>query len=464
MKHLFLLLLSPSLCFSQVRGDDLVRKAGLAYENGATTPYTGKAYSYFPDGSPQMLTEYKDGQLNGALKSWYKKDVLQMEGTVANGKKTGTWKLYYENGQPKKQTTYQNDLESGEEVFWTENGKLQKKGSYVNGKSEGKYQWYYANGQLKQEGFFSQGKEDSTWKEWYENGKPKMVGHFQNLVKEGEWTWWDESGKITTAKTYHKGLVEASNFDTYTEQMEFFIKKRDYKNALINAELAETTIADKSENNPVYMGFAVFHSRCYTLFSHFRDGERLLLSRLGLSEPQITLLQNAHKEKSSQGLQGLISDLKRKQDAKHTVSTHVVLGLCYNLLGDSVQLQKQQQLAMDKGGMKDWIITTSMELYRLATERYNNYYALQESNAQLQKQGVSEKRELDKAQYLLRAEDFAGAGMIGDKYLKFNEKNLTAVLLKADIEMALGNVENMDAYEKKALAINPNAFKSRERN
>ena len=36
--------------------------------------------------------------------------------------------------------------------------------------------------------------------------------------------------------------------------------------------------------------------------------------------------------------------------------------------------------------------------------------------------------------------------------------SLTALLLKADIEMALGNVDNMEIYEKKALAIDPNAF------
>jgi tetratricopeptide (TPR) repeat protein len=58
----------------------------------------------------------------------------------------------------------------------------------------------------------------------------------------------------------------------------------------------------------------------------------------------------------------------------------------------------------------------------------------------------------------IRTENFEEAKAIVDRYLKSNEKNLTALLLKADLEMAYGNVDKMKIYEDKAIAIDPNTF------
>ena len=461
MKYFILLsFLIPSLTFGQVRLDNLVQKNGLAYEKGATVPFTGKAFAYFTSGDVQTIVEYKDGIPNGEIKSWAKKDVRQVEGFVANGKKTGTWKLYYESGKLKKQSAYQNDTENGEEIFWFENGNLQKKGNYINGKLNGKYEWYFENGQKKQEGFFLNGREDSTWNEWYENGKQKMVGHFTNFEKNGNWTWWDEKGNITTSKKYTNGLVtvDKDNFDTYLEKMEFFLAKRNYKESLKNIELAEATIADKTESNPIFMGLVVYHSKCYSFFSHYKQGEKVLLDAIGLTDKQSQILQTSHLEKSPEKINQLIKEVIDKDKSKFQISNHIALALCYNLLGDTVRLQNEQQLMMDRGQMQDWIIKISMELYKLAGERFNNYYSLEYIIDQIKKEGSTEKLELDKAQYLIRTEKFEEAQAIVDKYLKANDKNLTALLLKTDIEMAYGNVDKMKIYEDKAIAIDPNAF------
>lgn len=461
MRYFILLsFLIPSLTFGQVKLENLTKRNGLTFEKNATVPFTGKAYAYFPNGDVQTVLEYKDGIPNGEIKSWYKKDVKQVDGFVDNGKRTGTWKLYYESGKLKKQSTYQNDLENGEEIFWFENGNLQKKGNYVNGKLNGKYEWYFENGQKKQEGFFVEGKEDSTWNEWFENGKQKMVGHFTNFEKNGNWTWWDEKGKITTSKNYKNGLVtvDKDNFDTYLEKMEFFLAKRNYKEALKNVEMAEGTILDKTEDNPIYMGLEVFHSKCYSSFSHYKQGERVLLDAIGLTDKQSQIIQNSHLEKSPEKINQVIQEIVEKDKSKFQISNHIALGLCYNILGDTVHLKEQQQLMMEKGQMQDWIINISLELYKLAAERFNNYAALEDINNTITREGLTEKLELDKAQYLIRTEKFEEAQTIADKYLKANNKNLTALLLKADIEMAYGNVDKMKIYEDKALAIDPKAF------
>ena len=462
MRYLILLsFLIPSLTFGQVKLNDLTKRNGQVYENNATIPYTGKAFAYFPNGDIQTILEYKDGIPNGEIKSWSKKDVKQVEGFVENGKKSGTWKLYFESGKLKKQSTFQNDIENGEEIFWFENGNLQKKGSYINGKLNGKYEWYFENGQKKQEGFFVNGKEEGTWSEWFENGKQKMIGHFTNFEKNGNWTWWDEEGKIVTSKNYTNGLVtvDKDNFDSYLEKMESFLAKRNYKESLKNVELAEATITDKTEDNSIFMGLVVYQSKCYSFFSHYKQGEKILLDAIGLTDNQSQIIQTSHLEKSPEKINKVIKEITSKDKAKFQINNHIALALCYNILGDTVTLQKEQQLMMEKGKMQDWIIKISMELYKLAGERFNNHYSLEYVNSQIKKEGLTEKLELAKAQYLIRAEKFEEAQIIADKYLKTNDKNLTALLLKANIEMAYGNVDKMKIYEDKAIAINPKAFR-----
>ncbi len=465
MKYFIVLaLVVPTLTFGQVKLEDLIKRNGLSYEAGATNPFTGKAYAYFPDGSVQTMLEYKDGLPDGEIKSWSKKDVKQAEGFVAEGKRTGTWKLYFENGTLKKQATYQNDKENGEEIFWFANGNLEKKGNYVDGKLNGKYEWYFENGQKKQEGFFVNGREDSTWNEWFENGRKKMVGHFSNFEKNGNWTWWNENGNITTSKNYVNGLVTVDNesLDIYLERMEFFLERRNYKESLKSAELAESTIEDKTEKNPIFMGVARYHSKCYSVFSHYKQAEKILLEAIGLNDEQCQIIQTSHLDQGSEKIKQLIRQIGKDKKPGFEIGKHIALALCYNILGDSISTRKEQQIMMEKGEMQDWIINISLELYNLAVERLNNYRILGEITRIIKEQGVTEKLELDQAQYLIRAEKFEEAQTIVDRYLSNDEKNLSALLLKADLEMAYGNVDKMKVYEDKAKAIDPDAFPQKE--
>jgi antitoxin component YwqK of YwqJK toxin-antitoxin module len=462
MKYLILLFfLIPKLAFGQIKLENLARKNGIAYEQGATLPFTGKAFLYFPNGDIKSFFVYKNGVMDGETKSWYSKDKLQIEGFITNGKQAGTWKVYFDNGKLKKQANYQNGKQNGEETFWFENGNRSKKGSYLDGTLNGKYEWYFENGQKKQEGFFVIGKEDSIWSEWFENGMKKMVGHFTNLEKNGEWTWWDESGKVTKAKKYINGLVtvEKDDFDTYVEKMEFFLVRRNFKESVKNVELAEKTIKDKTESNSIFMGLSVYHSKCYSAFSHYRQAEKILLDAIGLSNNQIKIIQNSHLEKSPTKINQLIQEITKIDKSKFLIGNHIAIGLCYNILGDTVHLKEQQQVTMEKGQMQDWIYKVSLELYKLAGERFNNYLALEDINNTITKNVITPKLELDKAHYLIRNEKFEEAQTIIDKCLKTDEKNLSALLLKADIEMAFGNVEKMKIYEDKAALIAvPEAF------
>ena len=457
---LFLSLLIPSIAFGQVKFEDLIKRNGLSYEKGANVPFTGNAFQYFPDGDIQTIAGYKDGLADGVIKSWYKKDALMVEGFYENGKKTGTWKLHFESGKLKKQGAYQNDLETGEETFWFENGNLSKKGSYVDGKLNGRYGWNYEDGQKRQEGFYINGQPDSTWQEWFENGQQKMQGQFTHAEKNGRWTWWDEKGNITTSKNYANGLliVDKDNFDTYLEKFEYFLAKRDYKEALRNITSAKATITDTTEDNFIYMNLLVYNSRCYSSFSHYQQGERVLLDGIGLSETQSRIILHSHEENSPEKIKQVIKEITKKDKSKFQVGNHIALGLCHQLLGDSTRLRKEQQLSMDKGQWQDWILTISTELYRLASKRAYFYHSLEQTNDQLKTKGITEQLELTKAHFLTATEQFEEAQSIVDRYLKINDKNVPALLIKADIEMAYGNVDNIKIYQEKALAVDPNAL------
>jgi antitoxin component YwqK of YwqJK toxin-antitoxin module len=461
MKYLLLLAFSlPFLASGQVKMSELITKRGLSYEMAGRTPFTGKAYAYFPNGDTQTVVTYKDGILNGEIDGWYAKGIKQVEGFVENGERVGIWKLYFETGKIKKQTAYSHNVEDGEETFWFENGNPEKKGSYVEGKLNGKYTWYYENGQKMQEGFFRAGREDSTWSEWDSTGKQKMVGHLTNFEKNGDWTYWDGQGKITAKKNYQHGLVIVAkdDFDTYLEKMEYYVGKRNYKEALKNAEAAEATLTTKTDTSQVYMNLLVYHSKCYSLFSHYYQGEKILLDAIGLTPAQVAVIQNSYADKSPAKINQLITEINQKEQAGFKATNHIALALCYNILGDSVNFQQQQQIAMIKGGMKDYIITISLELYKLAGARSDNYQGLQEVNTRITKEGATEKLELEKARYLIGNEKFEEAQKIIDKYLQKAPKNVTVLLLKADLETALGNVDKTKLYEDKALAIDPGAL------
>jgi antitoxin component YwqK of YwqJK toxin-antitoxin module len=461
MKYLLLLsFFLPILASGQVKMNELITKRGLAYDMGERVPFTGKAYAYFANGDTQTVVTYKDGLLDGEVVSWYAKDQKQVEGIFDKGQKTGVWKLYFESGKIKRQTTYSNNVEDGEETFWFENGNMEKKGMYSEGKLNGKYAWYYENGQKKQEGFFSAGSEDSTWSEWYETGKQKMIGHLSNLERNGDWIYWDSLGNITAKKNYQHGLVIVAkdDFDTYVEKMEYYVGKKNYKEALKNVEAAEATLTTKTDTSGVYMNLLIYHSKCYSLFSHNREAEKVLLDALGLTPVQVQVIQNSHLDKSPAKVNQLISEINQKEQNGFKATNHIVLALCYNILGDSVNFQQQQQIAMLKGGMKDYIINISLQLYKLAGARSDNYQALQDVDSRIAKEGATEKLELEKAEYLIRNEKFEEAQKIIDKYLQKDTKSVTLLLLKADLETALGNVDKIKLYEDKALAIDPNAL------
>lgn len=453
-------LLLPLLGIGQIDANKLEQRDGLFHEIGKSKPFTGKALTYFDNGRKQSSTEYKDGQIEGKLEGWYPSGAKQVVGELLNGQKAGMWIAWYENGQKIRQGAFKNGKEEGEYVWWFENGKINKKGIYHDGVSDGLWEWYYESGQKKQEGILRGETEDGTWKDWYENGKQKMVGNFKNGVKNGEWTWWDENGEVTTKKTYKDGLLAegTDDLDTYIEKMDYYLAQRDFKEALSNVEKAVGSIEDKSENNKIYMGLAVYHSKVYSLFQHIDEAETVLLKATGIPDEDIAVIVNAKDRSAHNDLKELAKRIEKYPQTATKVGPHITLALIYNILGDTITLQKEQQLMMERSEMSDWVIKISMELYGLRALKENAYGYIGLIEEKLKKEGETRDNQIDLARYYLQVGQFEKARQIARKYLEENEKDVDFLIVETNIEMGLGNVDKMKELEKKILEIDPKAF------
>jgi len=439
-------LVTNAVCGQVVDANKIEQRNGLAYEIGKEVAFSGKSVAYHENGKKSRMIEYKNGEINGSLESWFPTGAREVSGRIMNKQKTGLWTAWFKNGTKVREGVFKEDKEEGEFTWWHENGQISKKGIYHNGVSDGKWQWFYENGQIKQEGVLRGEKNDGVWKDWHENGQQKMIGSFKNGVKDGAWTWWDDKGVVTSKRKYADGLLTGGNdnLDTYVEKMEHYKNQRDYKQALANIEKAIATIDDKSEDNAVYMGLAVYHSQVYSYFQHLDEAEAVLLRACGLPEADVAKIVASNSRPSD--LTDLAQKIIRSPEAKTDVGPRLSLAFIYNILGDTVKLKQEQQLMMERSGMSDWVINVSMELYKIRGAKEQAYDSIDAIRDEIKNEGETKKRLYALAYYLTQIGNYSEAEKIADKALAANDKEFEFLMIKANVAMAQGNVEEMKKY------------------
>ena len=128
----------------------------IAYLNNQ--PFTGVAYTFFPNGSQQTKQTY------------------------LNGKKEGEWSIWYESGTP------------------------QIEGFLKDGKLHGIYREYYANGNLRYEYEYDLDRKTGIWKGWYEDGTQYTIKEFQNDTLDGKVLVFGKNGELNEEYEYIKGI------------------------------------------------------------------------------------------------------------------------------------------------------------------------------------------------------------------------------------------------------------------
>ena len=146
MRNIFIItiLLSPfsSPSWSETLTlEDLVLRNNLYYNKFTGVPFTGEIF----------------GLENGRFK---------------NGELEGFWKYYYKDGQ------------------------LRNKGNYKDGKKDGLWETYYEDGKLSSNRNYKNGKKDGLWETYYENGQLKTKGNYKDGIREVPMEHYDEDGKL----------------------------------------------------------------------------------------------------------------------------------------------------------------------------------------------------------------------------------------------------------------------------
>lgn len=147
-----------------IAGSDFLRAS--RYANDTTLLEEGQVLNglrqgtwltYYPSGRIQLLSSYRDDQLNGV--------VLRFD----------------ERGQITEKTYYKNDLYHGPRVTYRF-GRPQQEMNYVENLLDGIKNVYQANGKLQQEIEYRMGKQDGIYRYYDDNGNVTL----DYVYKDGE--------------------------------------------------------------------------------------------------------------------------------------------------------------------------------------------------------------------------------------------------------------------------------------
>ncbi|HIE72869.1 MAG TPA: hypothetical protein EYQ06_01125 [Flavobacteriales bacterium] len=261
-----LLLLSFNSYSVEIKEIDSVQlKNGLAYEKGQETPFTGtylkknddkgnkfftESYidgvlisinTWYEDGSKFSEAEYKNGKINGYLKSWHKNGKLSANSNIKNNKEHGVTTKYYKNGNKKSEGLYDNG-KMLEVTHWDED-----KDKTVNVKYNGLLnpitmtKWH-KNGQKKGVAHYKNRMKHGIFILWHENGNKKSETNFVNDKWNGLKTTWRENGIVKSETNYSDNIMNGLS-TTY-----FSNGSKEFERHMKNNKTVSYTMWDKDGN------------------------------------------------------------------------------------------------------------------------------------------------------------------------------------------------------------------------
>lgn len=255
-----------------------------------------------------------------------------------------------------------------------------------------------------------------------------------------------------------KGAPDDNRYAGYIEKMQYYMQQRNFNEALFNINKAFTFIDDSTETNPEFIDLAIYRSEMYSWFQQLDKAEMSLLKAIGISGADAEIIVKSTDPENDKALKEVVKKLIKYPGAKTKFGPHIALSMVYNILGDTINLQNEQQLMAERPNMEDWVISTCMALYKIRASKERAHGYVRRIKADVEKEGETKKNQMYLAHYLFETGQFAEAEKIADKYLELDKSALDFLYVKMNIAMALGNVDQMKAYEDRILEINPNAF------
>ena len=144
--------------------------------------------SWYDDGTPDVLTAWKNGVVHGKTYVWYKGTPSRLEeiSEYEDGKQVGEWLVFHPNGIAKRKGTYVYGFPHGEFMQWSEEGELL--GTYRMEYGKGTVREWYENGVLASSQYWVDGKPKYDFAHsWYnEDGTLQKV-----RIMWGDGTYWE---------------------------------------------------------------------------------------------------------------------------------------------------------------------------------------------------------------------------------------------------------------------------------
>ena len=128
----------------------------------------------------RIIVKYKDGEMNGEYKEFYKNGNLYIKANYKDDKREGKYEKFYENGNLYIKANYKNGEMNGKYEEFYENGNLCEKINYKDGKKEGEYEEFYENGNLWEKANYKNGKKEGKCEVFYENGDLYRKVNYKN--------------------------------------------------------------------------------------------------------------------------------------------------------------------------------------------------------------------------------------------------------------------------------------------
>ena len=109
----------------------------------------GERLLYFPDGSRDIVENYRGGVFHGKYKKYYPHGQVEIEQEYIDGAMQGESRRYYPDGQLAEVVQIRDNEENGPFKEYHENGQLKTEGTYLDGPFEqGELKEYDTTGAL----------------------------------------------------------------------------------------------------------------------------------------------------------------------------------------------------------------------------------------------------------------------------------------------------------------------------
>ena len=153
--------------------------------------------------------------------------ITKEDGSIAM--KEGVSTSFFSNGFPNGVYNYRAGKLDGLCVDYYSFGQIRYIRNYQNGIEEGVYSEFYENGQLKETGFYQHGFKFGKWSEYFITGSIMSSGHFIVIetneyncslygikscstsyfsLKDGIWEYKDQDGVVQKTEIYKYGRLE----------------------------------------------------------------------------------------------------------------------------------------------------------------------------------------------------------------------------------------------------------------